>query len=126
LQKRFYETFCNYWQRNKNRSEGLFYKKSLCLKTAPKLQNNNNKKQKIMKTKIFFLLLGVLLIATSCATQKNLTPDPSSSVGSQQRAVGSKNSAGSVQQAGGVTPPVYYDGNDEPAVPGIYLYSEEQ
>ncbi|MDR2802522.1 MAG: hypothetical protein LBB31_04815, partial [Prevotellaceae bacterium] len=66
-----------------------------------------------MKKMLLFLCLA--LLATSCATQKQtvLTPDPSSSVGSQQRAVGSKNSAGSVQQAGGVTPPVYYDGNDE-------------
>ncbi|MDR2802457.1 MAG: hypothetical protein LBB31_04475 [Prevotellaceae bacterium] len=78
--------------------------------------------------KKMLLLLGVALMATSCATQKQtvLTPDPLSSVGSQQGAVGSKNSVGSVQPAGDVAPPVYYDGNDEPAVPGVFLYSEEQ
>jgi hypothetical protein len=78
--------------------------------------------------KKILLFLCFALLAASCATQKQtvLTPDPSSPVGSQQGAVGSKNSAGSVQQAGEVAPPVYYDGNDEPAVPGIFLYSEEQ
>jgi hypothetical protein len=59
--------------------------------------------------KIFFLLLGLALLATSCATQKTtvLTPDPS-------------------PKARGVAPPVYYGGNDEPAAPGVFLYSEEQ
>jgi hypothetical protein len=27
--------FCNYWQRIKIRSEGLFYEKSLCLENNP-------------------------------------------------------------------------------------------
>jgi hypothetical protein len=59
--------------------------------------------------KIFFLLMCVALIATSCATQKQtvLIPDPS-------------------PKTRGVAPPVYYDGNDKPAVPGVFLYSEEQ
>jgi hypothetical protein len=60
-----------------------------------------------MKTKIFFLLLCFALLATNCATQKNLTPDPS-------------------PKARSVSSPVYYDGNDEPAASGIFLYSEKQ
>jgi hypothetical protein len=78
--------------------------------------------------KIFFLLLCLALIATSCATQKTtvLTPDPSSSVGSQQGAVSSNPPAGSVQPTGEVAPPVYYTGNDEPAASGVFYYSNEQ
>ncbi|MDR2802393.1 MAG: hypothetical protein LBB31_04155 [Prevotellaceae bacterium] len=79
-----------------------------------------------MKKNLLFLCL--LLLATSCATQKQtvLIPDPSSSVGSRQGAVSSNPPAGSVQPAGEVAPPVYYDGNDEPVVSGVFLYSEEQ
>jgi hypothetical protein len=58
-----------------------------------------------MKKNLLFLCL--LLLAAGCATQKNFISDPS-------------------PKARGVAPPVYYDGNDEPAVPGIFLYSEEQ
>ncbi|MDR2802296.1 MAG: hypothetical protein LBB31_03665 [Prevotellaceae bacterium] len=78
--------------------------------------------------KIFFLLLCLALLAASCATQKTtvLTPGPSSSVGSQQGAVSSNLPAGSVQPAGEVAPPVYYDGNNEPAAFAVFRYAEEQ
>ena len=51
-----------------------------------------------MKTKIFFLLTGLLLLAVGCATQKTITSN--------------------------VVCPVYYNGNNEPAAFGIFLYSE--
>ena len=54
-----------------------------------------------MKTKICFLLVGLLLLAASCATQKQ--------------------TASRVENA-----PVYYDGNDEPAAMGMFRYSDEQ
>jgi hypothetical protein len=54
--------------------------------------------------KKILLLLGLLLLAASCAT---------STVGSRQ--------SQSV-----IEPPVYYTGMDEPAVYGVFLYSEEQ
>jgi hypothetical protein len=78
-----------------------------------------------MKKKLL-LFLCLALLATSCATQKNLTPDPSSSVGSQQGAVSSNPPAGSVQPAGEVAPSVYYDGNDEPAAFAMFRYADEQ
>jgi hypothetical protein len=53
-----------------------------------------------MKTKILLLLMCVALLATSCATQKQTTSNAAC--------------------------PVYYDGNDEPAASGIFLYSERQ
>jgi uncharacterized lipoprotein YajG len=54
-----------------------------------------------MKTKIFFLLACLLLLAASCATQK--------------------------QTANNAVPYVYYTGNDEPAASsGIVTYSNEQ
>jgi hypothetical protein len=69
-----------------------------------------------MKT-IFFFFSCLALLATSCATQKTtvLTPDPSSSVGSLQLAVGSENTVSSKQPAGEVAPPVYFSGNSEVA-----------
>jgi hypothetical protein len=54
-----------------------------------------------MKTKIFFFLLGVALLATSCATKK--------------RTISHVESV-----------PVYYTGNDEPAASGVFYYSDEQ
>ena len=53
-----------------------------------------------MKTKIFFLFTGLLLLAAGCATQKTITSN--------------------------VACPVYYNGNNEPVASGIFLYSEEQ
>jgi hypothetical protein len=51
--------------------------------------------------KKILLFLCLLLLAASCATQKNLTTDPS--------------------------PKVYYNGNDEPsASSGVVSYSDEQ
>jgi hypothetical protein len=53
-----------------------------------------------MKKIILFLCL--LLLAASCATQKPKTSNA------------------------GCVVPVYYNGNDEPAGCGVFLYSEEQ
>ena len=50
------------------------------------------------------LLACLLLIATSCATQKS-SPQT---------------------ERGAVQPLVYYDGNDKPAAMGIFRYSDEQ
>ena len=61
-----------------------------------------------MKTKIFFLLAGLLLLAASCATQKSSPPAPLQA------------------ERGAVQPLVYYDGNDEPAAMGMFRYSDEQ
>jgi hypothetical protein len=59
--------------------------------------------------KILLLFLCLALLATSCATQKNLTPDPSPK-------------ARGVEQL-----PVYYNGNNEPATSsGVVYYSNEQ
>jgi uncharacterized lipoprotein YajG len=55
-----------------------------------------------MKTKCFFLLACLLLLATGCATQKTTTSNAKCVV------------------------PVYYNGNDEPVTGGVFLYSEEQ
>jgi hypothetical protein len=53
--------------------------------------------------KILLLFLCLLLLAASCATQKNLTPDP-------------------FPKAREVAP-MYYNGNDEPsASSGVVLY----
>jgi hypothetical protein len=59
--------------------------------------------------KFLLLLLCLALLATSCATQKTtvLTPDPS-------------------PKARGVAPPVYYDGNGEPAAFAMFRYADEQ
>jgi hypothetical protein len=54
--------------------------------------------------KILLLLLGLSLLAASCA---------SSTVGSKQS-----------QSA--VTPLVYYTGNDEPAPVGVFRYAEQE
>jgi hypothetical protein len=51
--------------------------------------------------KKILLFLCLLLLATSCATQKNPSP-----------------------KATGVAP-VYYDGNDKPAAYGVFRYSDE-
>jgi hypothetical protein len=82
----------------------------LCLKTTPMLQKIITIKQlKIMKTKFFFLLAGLLLLAAGCATQKSSPSTPFQA----ERAV--------------VQPPIYYDGNDEPAASsGIVWYPGEQ
>jgi hypothetical protein len=53
-----------------------------------------------MKKNLLFLLL--LLIATSCATQKTISSNVECIV------------------------PIYYNGNDEPIAAGVFLYSEEQ
>jgi hypothetical protein len=51
--------------------------------------------------KKILLFLCLLLLAASCATQKNLSP--------KAREVA----------------PVYYDGNDKPAAYGVFRYSDE-
>ena len=56
-----------------------------------------------MRTKIFFLLAGLLLLAAGCATQK---PSPQT-------------------ERGAVQPLVYYDGNDKPVAMGMFRYADE-
>jgi hypothetical protein len=56
---------------------------------------------------ILFIFLCLLLLATNCATQKSSPPTP-------------------LQAEGKCVVPVYYNGNDEPAGCGVFLYSEEQ
>ena len=80
-----------------------------------------------MKT-IFFLLAGLLLLATGCATivgsrQSQLAVEPPVYLTGNNEpaafAVSSRQSA--------VEPLVYYDGNDEPAASsGVVTYSNEQ
>jgi uncharacterized lipoprotein YajG len=53
-----------------------------------------------MRTKIFFLLACLLLLAAGCATQKTITSNAAC--------------------------PVYYNGNDEPAAFAVFRYTEEQ
>ena len=52
--------------------------------------------------KKMLLLACLLLLATGCATQKTITSNMESVV------------------------PIYYDGNNEPAICGLFLYSEKQ
>jgi hypothetical protein len=54
--------------------------------------------------KILLLLLGLSLLATSCASS----------------------TVGSTQSQSAVTPPVYYTGNDEVAPMGVFRYSEQE
>ena len=57
--------------------------------------------------KILLLLLGLSLLAASCATQKSSPP------------------ASLRAERGAVQPLVYYTGNDAPAVMGAFRYSDE-
>ena len=82
-----------------------------------------------MKT-IFFLLAGLLLLATGCATivgsrQSQLAVEPPVYLTGNNEPAAFAVSSRQSQPA--VEPPVYYDGNDEPAASsGVVTYSNEQ
>jgi hypothetical protein len=78
--------------------------------------------------KIFFLFALLLVIATSCATHKNLTPDPSPKArGAEQLPAYLSGNNEAIASNCWIAEPEYFTDDDQPvASSGIVFYSGEQ